>query len=175
MINFSAIVACDLAGCFSQDGKIPWHYPEDLDRFKQITMGKICVMGRNTFDDLKTYRGDVAEGEPILPGRETYVVTTRPGLNGNAHQLSSIYELRTTLPCNDTPHEVVMCGGSSIYKHALSLCDTIYLTCVNRTITTGERLYFPVYEMDRHFKVVQALQSVTNPGELGYFTFRRKQ
>ena len=47
------------------DGKIPWHLPEDLRNFKNITMGAPILMGRKTFQSI---------GRP-LPGRQNYVLT----------------------------------------------------------------------------------------------------
>jgi dihydrofolate reductase len=52
MNNVNIIVAVDDAGGFGKDGKIPWHFPEDFKRFKEITKDSVCVMGRNTYEDM---------------------------------------------------------------------------------------------------------------------------
>src|SRR6185295_4887276 len=59
------IVAAADNGVIGRDNALPWHLPDDLKRFKQLTMGKPIVMGRRTFESI---------GKP-LPGRQNIVVT----------------------------------------------------------------------------------------------------
>ena len=59
------IVAVADSGVIGRDNGLPWHLPEDLKRFKRLTMGKPMVMGRRTFESI---------GKP-LPGRQNIVVT----------------------------------------------------------------------------------------------------
>src|SRR6187401_708000 len=59
------IVAAADNGVIGRDNALPWHLPDDLKRFKRLTMGKPIVMGRKTFDSI---------GKP-LPGRQNIVVT----------------------------------------------------------------------------------------------------
>ena len=46
------VVARAQNGVIGRDGKLPWHLPADLKRFKALTMGSAMVMGRRTFDSL---------------------------------------------------------------------------------------------------------------------------
>ena len=62
------IVAVADSGVIGRDNTLPWHLPEDLKRFKRLTMGKPILMGRKTFESI---------GKP-LPGRENIVVTRDP-------------------------------------------------------------------------------------------------
>lgn len=64
----TAIVARADNGVIGRDGKLPWHIPADLKRFKALTMGKAMIMGRKTFDSLPG----------LLPGRR-HIVLTRDG------------------------------------------------------------------------------------------------
>ena len=66
---FALISAIAKNNCIGKDNKLPWNIPEDLERFKKITMGKTCIMGQNTFESILGYLG-----EP-LPGRKTVVLT----------------------------------------------------------------------------------------------------
>ena len=61
----SLIVAVADNGVIGRDNALPWHLPEDLRRFKRVTLGKPVVMGRKTFESI---------GKP-LPGRLNVVVT----------------------------------------------------------------------------------------------------
>lgn len=64
----TAIVARADNGVIGRDGKLPWHLPADLKRFKALTMGKAMIMGRKTFESLPG----------LLPGRR-HIVLTRDG------------------------------------------------------------------------------------------------
>src|SRR4029077_12988549 len=59
------IVARAQNGTIGRDGKLPWHLPADLKRFKALTMGSVMVMGRKTFESLPG----------LLPGRRHVVLT----------------------------------------------------------------------------------------------------
>ena len=50
------IIAMDKDRVIGKDGKMPWHYPEDLKRFKELTQWQICLMWRKTYEWLKQYR-----------------------------------------------------------------------------------------------------------------------
>ena len=63
------IVARAQNGVIGRDGKLPWHLPADLKRFKALTMGSVMVMGRKTFDSLPG----------LLPGRRHIVLTRDRG------------------------------------------------------------------------------------------------
>ena len=67
----SIIVATDERGAIGRDGGLPWRLPDDLRRFKALTMGKPIVMGRKTWDSI---------GKP-LPGRHNIVITRQAGFD----------------------------------------------------------------------------------------------
>jgi dihydrofolate reductase len=64
-----AIVAMADNGVIGRGNGLPWHLPDDLKRFKALTMGHALLMGRKTFDSI---------GKP-LPGRRNLVLTRNPG------------------------------------------------------------------------------------------------
>jgi dihydrofolate reductase len=100
-------------------GKIPWHIPEDFRWFKHKTMGGTLIMGRKTFESI---------GKP-LPGRKTIVVTRSnlaiPGVELHS-DLKSL--LATTIP------NAWICGGAQIYAEALPFCGYLYLTRVKKFV-----------------------------------------
>jgi len=65
MVKLSIIVAIAQDGVIGVNNTLPWHLPEDLKRFKALTMGHHIVMGRKTYDSLGR----------LLPGRTTVIVT----------------------------------------------------------------------------------------------------
>lgn len=99
-------------------GAIPWHLPDDLARFRAITLGHPVLMGRRTFESI---------GRP-LPGRLNIVLSRREG-----------YAPPGCLPARDLvgalelargAAELFVCGGGELYREALPLADRILLTLV---------------------------------------------
>lgn len=109
------VVARAQNGVIGRGGKLPWHLPADLKRFKALTMGSVMVMGRRTFDSLPG----------LLPGRR-HVVLTRD-LNWRtegaevAHDVDGALRLARGEP-------VSIIGGAEIFELFLPLADRVELT-----------------------------------------------
>lgn len=122
-----------------RDGDLPWHLPEDLKRFKAVTMGKPLVMGRKTWDSLP---------RKPLPGRPNLVVTRQPGFEGEGAQVFA--DLDTALAAADRlardmgVDEVCLIGGGSLYEQAFDKVDRIDLTEV-RLSPDGDT-FFPALD-----------------------------
>jgi dihydrofolate reductase len=118
----SLIVAADERGGIGRDGGLPWHLPDDLRRFKALTMGKPMVMGRRTWDSI---------GRP-LPGRRSLVVSRQRDLAiPGAEVVGSLEDaLRAA---GDVP-EVCVIGGAELYRAALPRAELIHLTRVHATV-----------------------------------------
>ncbi len=69
--DVTAMVAMDGTGRIGNNGTIPWYYPEDLKRFKQVTQGGAVIMGRKTFESIPVPKS----GGRKLPGRHVIVIT----------------------------------------------------------------------------------------------------
>lgn len=103
-----------------KDGAMPWHLPDDLARFKAITLGHPVIMGRKTFASI---------GKP-LPGRFNIVLSRQ-----EAYAPEGVAVARTlaeALALAGTAGEVFICGGGEVYREALPLADHIHLTVVHR-------------------------------------------
>lgn len=108
------------------DNKLIWHIPEDLKRFREITNGHPCIMGRKTFDSIVAVVGGP------LPNR-TNIVITRDGkwAAEGAFPVVSMeeaIELAKIKPGND---EIFIIGGGEIYALGLPYADKLYLTLVH--------------------------------------------
>lgn len=123
-IRLSLVVAVSLNGVIGAGGTLPWRLPSDLKRFKEITLGHPCIMGRKTWQSLKG----------PLPGRDNIVVT-RSGLElpDGVHRVASLAEavaLASRLASERGVGEIMVIGGGEIYREALPLADRVYLTRV---------------------------------------------
>ena len=109
-------------GVIGVDGGLPWHLPDDLRRFKALTMGHVLVMGRKTYESI---------GRP-LPGRTTVVVTRNAAWDPGSEEVvvaTGLDEaIRTAKAIDD---EVFVVGGAQVYADALPLADRLELTLVD--------------------------------------------
>jgi dihydrofolate reductase len=126
-----AVAAMSANRVIGADGQIPWHLPEDLRWFKELTTGGTLLMGRVTFDSI---------GRP-LPGRVTIVMSRQEHWQIPGAQV--IRDL-SGLAMARVQGEIFVVGGSEIYRAALPYCRDLYLTEVRREVE-GDRK-FPVFE-----------------------------
>lgn len=109
--------------------QLPWHLPADLKHFKELTMGKPIIMGRKTFESI---------GKP-LPGRTNVVVSRNPAFEADGcivvHSLEAALEKVSYVP------EAMIIGGTEIFRQALPLAHTLYLTFIHADIA-GD-VFFP--------------------------------
>jgi dihydrofolate reductase len=138
-MKISIIAAVSENSVIGQKGKIPWHIPEDLKRFKKITSGHHVIMGRKTFE---------AIGHP-LPNRTNIIITRNKqslllrNKNYEAPGCKVVNSLQEALSASkiSKEREVFIIGGEQIYKLALPIADEIYLTQVHH-IFKGDA-FFP--------------------------------
>ena len=102
----SLIWAQSTSGVIGRDGTIPWQLPEDMARFKDLTMGHTVVMGRRTWESLP-------ERFRPLPGRRNIVLTRNPHYQAEGAEV--ITSLDDVLALPDT----WVIGGSEIYHLAM--------------------------------------------------------
>ncbi len=125
----SIIVAVSTNNVIGSDGDLPWKLPDDLRRFKRLTMGKPIVMGRRTWESI---------GKP-LPGRQNIVLTGRAGLDAAGCAVAA--SPAEALAAAGNASEVMIIGGSQVYALFLPKAGRIYLTRVHAEID-GDT-YFP--------------------------------
>ena len=121
-MSCSIVVAVAENGVIGNGNQLPWHLPDDLRRFKELTLGKPMVMGRKTYDSI---------GRP-LPGRTSIVVTRQQGLRIDGCVVVS--SLAAALDAAGQAPEVVIIGGAELFRHALSGVDLIYLTRIHASV-----------------------------------------
>jgi len=114
--RLSLIVAMARNRVIGRGGKLPWHLPADLKRFRALTMGHHILMGRKTWESI---------GRP-LPGRTSIVITRTPGYA--APGANVVHSLSDALESSRGDSEVFVIGGAEVYRDALPLVDRIYLT-----------------------------------------------
>ena len=132
-MKIAIIVAVSANNVIGVSGRLPWHLPEDLKRFRELTMGKPIIMGRATFESI---------GRP-LPGRENIVLTR--DLEYVAEGCVIAQNTEVALAIAQGAREVMIIGGGEVYRQFLPTADKIYLTRVEVEVQ-GDTT-FPVIDM----------------------------
>jgi dihydrofolate reductase len=109
------VVARARNGVIGRGGRLPWHIPADLRRFKALTMGSVMVMGRRTFDSLPG----------LLPGRRHVVLTRDPTWQRDGAEIARSIDAALALAAEQP---VAVIGGADIFAQFLPLAGRIELT-----------------------------------------------
>lgn len=138
--SLTLIAAMDRNRAIGKGGRLPWHLPDDLRRFKALTLGHTVLMGRKTFESI---------GRP-LPGRRNVVLTRNP--NFQAEGVEVVPTLKTCLPASGQSNqaglaggEIMVIGGGEVYALALPLARRMWLTLVDTEITEADT-FFPEFD-----------------------------
>lgn len=152
----SAIWAMDKNGLIGDDDKLPWHYPEDLTYFREVTRGHAVLMGRKTFDSIV---GMI--GKP-LPGRHN-IVLTRGGFSYPG--VTTINDVQKFISENN--EDLFVIGGKEVYNLTLCYCDRLYITYIDKEYKGN--VYFPEFDLS-NFKLISEKIS----GDLRFCVYERK-
>jgi dihydrofolate reductase len=139
-------------------GTMPWHLPEDLGRFKRLTLGHAVIMGRKTFESI------IATAGKPLPGRDNIVVTrSRDWSHSGCHAVRS---LDAALAAAQGSPEAFVIGGAEIYALALPLARRLHLTEIERDFD-GDA-FFPEFERSQWREVSRERRALPEPGGFRY-------
>ena len=119
MTTLSLIVAIAHDQVIGVNNTLPWHLPEDLKRFRALTMGHHIIMGRKTYDSLGR----------LLPGRTTVIVTRNQDYKVEGALVAHSLTEAIALCKNDD--EVFVIGGAELYQDALKLANKLYITQID--------------------------------------------
>ena len=118
----AAVIVAAVArnGVIGVEGRLPWRIPDDLARFKELTMGQALVMGRATFESI---------GRP-LPGRSTIVLTRDPDWAHEGVETASSLVAALDLAASRS-EEAFVAGGAQVYRAGLAVAERMELTEVD--------------------------------------------
>jgi dihydrofolate reductase len=130
--RIAIIAAVARNGVIGLRNRMPWHLPEDLKRFRRLTLGHAVIMGRRTFESI---------GKP-LAGRNNIVVTRSPDWTGSGCRATRSIE--TALAAVQEQEAAFVIGGAEIYALALPLACRLYITEIERDFD-GDA-FFPEFD-----------------------------
>ena len=153
-MSLSLIVAMAANRTIGLNNTLPWRIPEDLKRFKALTMGHHLIMGRKTFDSI---------GKP-LPGRTTVVVSRDRNLKlEGCAVVNSLPEAIAS--CAHDP-QIFVVGGADIYAQTMDLADTLYITEIQKDVM-GDAA-FPEFDKSEWQEVSREIRRQETPEPLEY-------
>ncbi len=121
-MRVSVIVAASANNVIGVDGGLPWRLPEDLRRFKELTMGKPMIMGRLTYESIGK----------ALPGRRSIILTRQ--VDYLAADCEVVTTVDAAIAAAGDAAELMVIGGGKVYEQLLPISDRVYLTRVHADI-----------------------------------------
>lgn len=130
--RLALIAALDRNRAIGRGNALPWHLPEDLKRFKRLTLGHSVLMGRRTAESIGR----------ALPGRRNLVLTRSS--NAPFADQRAVASLDAALAASDSSTLFVI-GGAEVYALTLPQADTLHLTWVDTDVVDADT-WFPPFD-----------------------------
>jgi len=162
MISIIAAVSDDLG--IGKNNELIWHIPEDLKRFKKLTIGKSVIMGKKTWKSLP---------RKPLSGRKNIVLTDIPDEIINC--AITAYSMEDAVRKSDKNGEVFVIGGGSIYRQFMPVADRLYITHVHKKAPADT--FFPEIDPGK-WKVIERKECISedeNKIPYSYMIYERKE
>ena len=128
------LAALDRAWAIGKDNALPWHLPDDLARFKALTLGKPLLMGRKTAQSLGR----------ALPKRRNLVLTRSGQVPFAGMQAVGSLEEALAI-ARDDGEELCVIGGGDVFAMTLPIATRMHLTWVD-TVVEGADVFFPRFD-----------------------------
>ena len=137
------IVAVDKKWGIGKDGGLLAHVPGDMKYFREMTTGKVVVMGRKTLESMPGRKG--------LPNRINYVLTTKEDYEADGCSVVHSEEELFDAISKYEPDEVFLIGGAALYNAYYNLCDKLYITKMDADL--GADTFIVNIDEDPDYKV----------------------
>ncbi|WP_206859903.1 dihydrofolate reductase [Lysobacter changpingensis] len=137
-MKLSLIAALDRDHAIGRDNDLPWRLPDDLKRFKALTIGKPVLMGRKTAQSLGR----------ALPGRRNLVLTRSGAVPFEGMQAVASVDEALRIAGADGADELCVIGGGEVYALTLPVATHLFLTHVETRVEGGEA-FFPAFDVSQ--------------------------
>lgn len=134
-MRVSLIAALDRHRAIGRDNDLPWRLPDDLKRFKALTLGKPVLMGRRTAESLGR----------ALPGRLNLVLTRSGTVPFEGMRAVASVDEALGIAETQGAEELCVIGGGEVYALTLGRADMLHLTEVD-TVVEDAHAFFPAFD-----------------------------
>ncbi len=137
-MKICSIAAVANNGVIGSDGSLPWHYPKDLEHFRDTTEDNVIIMGRKTYDSFP---------EP-LDNRYHIVLTRDTSLDSSVDDVEYVNSVDEAIKLARVVggDEVYVIGGEAIYELFFEYIEEMVLTEINKEYN-GDR-YYPEFDKE---------------------------
>lgn len=144
------------------DNRLPWHLPDDLQHFKQLTLDQAILMGRKTWESLPG----------LLPRRRHIVISRNPAYRAEGAEV--VDSLEAAIAIVDADQQAFLVGGAQLYQQGLPVADTLYLTEVQAE-PEGDA-FFPAWDKSAWQEVSREhhLADARHKFGFDFVTYRRR-
>ena len=146
-------------GIIGANGRLPWHFPEELRHFKEVTLGHPVIMGRRTWESLKG----------ALPGRKNIVVTRTPGYAAPGASVAPSLQAALAL-CADAPKAMII-GGSQLFAESLPIASGLELTEIHKDYP-GDT-WFPEYDRAKWKEMKREARTAADGTRFDYVLYEK--
>jgi dihydrofolate reductase len=153
-LSLVLIAAVAANGVIGAENRLPWRLPEDLRRFRALTLGHAVIMGRKTWESLPR----------ALPGRQNIVVTRQHAYVARDAEVAG--SLDAAIAFVHLPPPVFCIGGGELYRAALPRASTTHLTEIARDFPGDTR--FPALPRDQWRETAREAHFAASPGGFAY-------
>ena len=153
----SLIVAIANNNLIGKGNKLPWHYKEDMQYFKEMTMNNTVIMGEMTFKSIISYLN-----KPLF-GRKNIIATLTDYEYEGVEKTNDIISYLETFPQDE---EIFIIGGKIIYDLTLDVADRLYITHINKDYE-GDVFFKPI-DYSKYSKISERIS-----GELNFSIYER--
>jgi dihydrofolate reductase len=158
-VTVALIVAMDETGIIGRAGDLPWHLPDDLRRFKSLTLGHVLLMGRRTLESIGR----------ALPGRRS-IVLTRDAQLVVPDGVTRAGTLDEALALAGNAPRVFVIGGAAVYDLALPRASELLVTRVHASVDGDVR--FPTVDWSE-WELLEEEYHAADARHAHAFTFQR--
>lgn len=141
--NLSAILAIEKNNGIGLNNKMPWHYPDDLQWFKQNTLAKTLIMGRKTFLSILKHNNN-----KLLEGRKFIVLTSSKEPIENVKTFNKFFDIIEEVKSNPKTDYMIV-GGAQLYNLSFPLINRLYLTKIDKEIHCDTFADLSLYEFEK--------------------------
>ena len=154
------VAAVAANGIIGANGKLPWHIPEELKHFKQLTLGHPVIMGRRTWESLKG----------PLPQRENIYVTSQAGYDAPGAAVASSLDAALAM-CIGEPVAFVI-GGTQLFEESLPIAAGMVLTEIQRDYE-GDT-WFPKWDRKQWKETQREAHTAADGTKFDFVLYERK-
>jgi dihydrofolate reductase len=147
-------------GIIGSNGRLPWHFPEELKHFKEVTLGHPVIMGRRTWESLKG----------ALPGRKNIVVTRTPAYQASGASVAPSLQAALAL-CAGAPKAMVI-GGNQLFAESLPMATGLELTEIHKDYP-GDT-WFPAYDRAQWQEIKREARTAADGTRFDYVLYEKR-